>query len=129
MLTSAQRKKTDLTKSDRYSLYKVGPVLSVSHGMGGPSVSILVLELLKLVKWARCKDPVFVRIGTSGGLGLRPGTVVISDKVYNSYGEESVILPVLGKAVKRPACVSQEVADKLLGKIDFIPCLFCLFVW
>lgn len=33
----------------RYVIYHVGPVLVCSHGMGGPSISILLNELAKLL--------------------------------------------------------------------------------
>lgn len=39
------------------------------HGMGAPSLSILLHELLKLITYAKCTDVVFLRIGTSGGIG------------------------------------------------------------
>ena len=57
--------------ADRYAMYKIGPVLSVNHGMGCPSLSILLNELIKLVEYAGCKDVTFFRMGTSGGLGER----------------------------------------------------------
>jgi len=60
--------------SYRYSMYKVGPVLSVSHGMGIPSVGILLHEVIKLMYHARVKDPIFFRIGTCGGIGIEGGT-------------------------------------------------------
>ena len=105
--------------TDRYAMYKVGPVLSVSvcetyhytfyfintccvtkrsnpdhlctwctsiktlyidvtvdmcvlmlqHGMGIPSISIMLHELIKLLHHARCTDVTIFRIGTSGGIG------------------------------------------------------------
>lgn len=58
---------------------KVGPVLSISHGMGVPSLGILLHEIIKLMYHARCKDPIFIRIGTCGGIGIDGGTVVISE--------------------------------------------------
>lgn len=60
-------------------MYKVGPVLSISHGMGVPSLGILLHEITKLMYHARCKDPIFIRIGTCGGIGIDGGTVVISE--------------------------------------------------
>ncbi|KAL0618885.1 Uridine phosphorylase 1 [Plecturocebus cupreus] len=54
--------------TDRYAMYKVGPVLSVSHGMGIPSISIMLHELIKLLYHARCSDVTIIRIGTSGGI-------------------------------------------------------------
>ena len=49
------------TFHDRYAMYKVGPVLSVSHGMGVPSLSILLHELIKLMWHAGVEDPIFFR--------------------------------------------------------------------
>ncbi|CAL4125468.1 unnamed protein product, partial [Meganyctiphanes norvegica] len=45
--------------SYRYSMYKVGPVLCFSHGMGIPSVGILLHEVIKLMYHAKCKEPIF----------------------------------------------------------------------
>lgn len=53
--------------------------MSISHGMGVPSIGILLHEVIKLMYHAKCKDPVFVRIGTCGGVGIEGGTVVVSD--------------------------------------------------
>lgn len=85
--------------SYRYSMYKVripllpfsskkcffpflqiGPVLSISHGMGVPSIGILLHEIIKLMYHAKCIDPVFIRIGTCGGIGIEGGTVVVSNE-------------------------------------------------
>ena len=46
--------------------------------MGAPSFSILLHEILKLVKYAKCTNVTFFRIGTCGGIGVDPGTVIIS---------------------------------------------------
>ncbi|XP_022237021.1 uridine phosphorylase 2-like, partial [Limulus polyphemus] len=54
--------------SYRYSMFKVGPVLSISHGMGIPSVSIMLHEVIKLMYHAQCGDVTFFRIGTCGGI-------------------------------------------------------------
>ena len=60
----------DITKqTDRYSMYKVGPILFVNHGIGCPSLSILLNEILKLLHYADCTDVTFFRIGTCGGIG------------------------------------------------------------
>lgn len=47
--------------------------------MGLSSISILLHEVLKLMYYAKVEDPVFFRIGTSGGLGVEGGTVVVSN--------------------------------------------------
>ena len=70
--------------SDRYAMYKVGPVISVNHGMGCPSMSILLNELIKRIHYAECKDVVFLRMGTCGGIGSR--SIYISNfRQINSY--------------------------------------------
>lgn len=53
--------------------------MSISHGMGVPSIGILLHEIIKLMYHAKCKDPVFMRLGTCGGVGIEGGTVVVSD--------------------------------------------------
>ena len=60
-------------------MFKVGPVLSVSHGMGIPSLSILLHEVFKMLWHAGVEDATFFRIGTCGGINLPPGTVVVSE--------------------------------------------------
>ncbi|KAH8284717.1 hypothetical protein KR054_000089, partial [Drosophila jambulina] len=68
---------------NRFSMFKVGPVLCVSHGMGCPSISILLHELIKIMYHAKCQEPVFIRLGTCGGIGVEPGTVVISSEAVD----------------------------------------------
>lgn len=58
--------------------------------MGVPSLGILLHEMIKLMYHAKCKDPVFIRIGTCGGIGKEGGTVVITEEAVdgllrNSY--------------------------------------------
>ena len=55
----------------------------LQHGMGIPSVGILLHEVIKLMYHAKVKDPIFFRIGTCGGIGLEPGTVVVSEEVVD----------------------------------------------
>ncbi|XP_050293255.1 uridine phosphorylase 1 isoform X2 [Anthonomus grandis grandis] len=99
--------------SYRYSMYKVGPVISVSHGMGVPSIGILLHEMIKLMYHAKVKDPIFFRIGTCGGLGLEPGTVVISDDAIDGLGNHHYSVPILGKIVKRPAHFDKKLVREL----------------
>ncbi|CAI8040744.1 Uridine phosphorylase 2 [Geodia barretti] len=100
----------DIHRTDRYAFYKIGPVLSVSHGMGVPSITILLHEITKLLSYAGAKDAVLIRIGTSGGIGVPPGTVVITDKTFNGFLKEEHELVVLGERKVRPAVIDQELA-------------------
>lgn len=55
----------------------------LQHGMGIPSVGILLHEVIKLMYHAKVRDPVFFRIGTCGGIGYEGGTVVISEEAVD----------------------------------------------
>ena len=56
------------------------------HGMGIPSVGILLHEIIKLMYHAKVKDPIFFRIGTCGGVGVEGGTVIISEEAVDGLG-------------------------------------------
>jgi len=73
-------------KEDRFvSRYTAG-VLFASHGMGMPSASIALQELMRMVFFLKrgdldAMDEVFwCRVGTSGGVGLPVGTVVVTSE-------------------------------------------------
>ncbi|KAH6930095.1 hypothetical protein HPB50_009432 [Hyalomma asiaticum] len=102
-------------RSYRYAMYKCGPVLSVSHGMGAPSLSILMHEVLKLIHYARCRDVVLIRIGTSGGIGIAPGTVVVSTAAVNGLLKEEVQVHVLGEVVRRPCVLDGQLANEIVA--------------
>ncbi|XP_077295403.1 uridine phosphorylase 1 isoform X2 [Arctopsyche grandis] len=104
--------------SYRYSMYKVGPVLCVSHGMGIPSVGILLHEVIKLMYHARAKDPIFFRIGTCGGIGLEGGQVVISEEAVDGALNGYLDLLVLGKSVKRPSKLDRRLVKELKALSD-----------
>lgn len=100
--------------TDRYAMYKIGPVLSVSHGMGIPSISIMLHELIKLLHHARCTDVVIIRIGTSGGIGLEAGTVVVTKQSVDSTFLPKLEQVILGRPVVRSTDLDQSLAEELL---------------
>ena len=72
------------TKEDRFVARYCDGVLFASHGMGMPSASIAVQELLRMAYFLKggdleALDSVFwARVGTSGGVGLPAGTIVVT---------------------------------------------------
>jgi len=46
--------------------------------MGGPSITSLLHEIGKLLKYSK-SSATWIRLGTCGGIGLEPGTIVITD--------------------------------------------------
>ncbi|XP_066524827.1 uridine phosphorylase 1-like [Hoplias malabaricus] len=108
--------------TDRYAMYKIGPVLSVSHGIGVPSMSVMMHELIKLLHHAHCSDVIVVRLGTSGGIGLKPGTVVVTKQAVDATFQPQFEQWILGKPVVRGTELDAHLADELLlcGKEETI---------
>ncbi|XP_026845345.1 uridine phosphorylase 1 [Drosophila persimilis] len=103
----------NMADGHRFALYKVGPVLCVSHGMGCPSISILLHELIKMMHYAKCQNPVFIRIGTCGGIGIEPGTVVISSEALDCKLNPCYEVIVQGKIVQHCSKLDQCLAQEL----------------
>lgn len=51
-------------------------------------MSVLMHEVFKLLHHAGATDVKMFRLGTSGGLGVEPGTVVVSNGAVNPEGKE-----------------------------------------
>uniref|UniRef100_A0A8D2CXJ1 Uridine phosphorylase n=2 Tax=Sciurus vulgaris TaxID=55149 RepID=A0A8D2CXJ1_SCIVU len=100
--------------TDRYAMYKVGPVLSVSHGMGIPSIAIMLHELIKMLYHARCSNVTIIRIGTSGGIGLEPGSVVITRQAVDACFKPEFEQIVLGKRVVRNTDMDEQLVQELM---------------
>ncbi|XP_026509818.1 uridine phosphorylase 1-like [Terrapene carolina triunguis] len=100
--------------TDRYAMYKVGPVLSVSHGMGIPSIAIMLHELIKLLYHSKCSNVTIIRIGTSGGIGLEPGSVVITSQSVDATFKPQFEQVILGKTVIRSTNLDDQLAKELM---------------
>ncbi|CAH1775007.1 unnamed protein product [Owenia fusiformis] len=99
----------------RYAIYKVGPVLAISHGMGRPSMSIMMHELFKLLHHAGCTGVTLFRVGTCGGLGLEPGSVVVTEEALSPLLQPSYDQIILGNVVSRPCVLDKDTANDLMG--------------
>ena len=73
-------------KEDRFVTRYTAGVLFASHGMGMPSASIAVQEMMRMLYFLKrgdltALDEVFwARVGTSGGVGLPGGTIVVTSE-------------------------------------------------
>lgn len=104
----------DLTGSgDRYSVYKVGEILFVNHGIGCPSLSVVLNEVIKLIHYAGCKDVEFFRVGTCGGLGVEPGTLVITEEAVDGLFRPEYRQLILGKEVVRSTKCDESLIKDL----------------
>uniref|UniRef100_A0A915NXK0 Nucleoside phosphorylase domain-containing protein n=1 Tax=Meloidogyne floridensis TaxID=298350 RepID=A0A915NXK0_9BILA len=103
----------NLCKTDRYEMYKTGPVLWANHGIGGPSLSIILDEILQMLLCAGATNFEMFRLGTSGGIGVQPGTVIVSNGAINTALEPYRYQWIGGELVKRPAILDQQLCDQL----------------
>lgn len=118
---NSEKEPHNMAKSDRYVLYKVGPVLAVNHGIGVPSLMVILHEILKLLHYSGAQDVKFFRIGTSGGLGLEPGTVVITRRAVNALLEPFNEQVILGKQVSFPTTLDEDLQQQLLDSSEDLP--------
>eukprot|EP00041_Stephanoeca_diplocostata_P032032 m.1014636 g.1014636 ORF g.1014636 m.1014636 type:complete len:179 (+) comp24073_c1_seq10:463-999(+) len=102
-------------KTDRYTWFKVGPALVSSHGMGQPSFSILLHEVTKLLSYAEAEDVTYFRLGSSGGVGVPPGTVVLTTEAVDGEIKPQYSLPILGNMVHRRTTVVPGVVDDIVA--------------
>nr|XP_023970625.1 uridine phosphorylase 2 isoform X3 [Chrysemys picta bellii] len=96
------------------------------HGMGVPSISIMLHELIKLLHHAKCCDVTIIRIGTSGGLGIDPGTVVITDIAVDSFFKARFEQVILDNIVVRSTELDKDLVEELLNcskEIHYFPTL------
>jgi uridine phosphorylase len=74
----------EFPKDDRFVTRYTAGVIFSSHGMGMPSASIAIQELMKMVYFLKNGDldeldrVLWMRVGTSGGIGLPAGTIVVT---------------------------------------------------
>jgi uridine phosphorylase len=107
--------------TERYSLYKVGPVISVSHGIGIPSLSILLNEMTKLLISAKAQNPVYIRMGTSGGIGVEPGTVVLTTESISPKLTPVFEQTVMGETRYYPTLLTQNLNDEIYQLRNQLP--------
>lgn len=105
-------------KEERFVIYYTGGVLFCSHGMGMPSASIAIQELMKLVYFVKGGDPAkmdevfWCRVGTSGGL-CNPGDVVVTTEgLMSDFGPYRLFS--LGREVSFDSRFPDKVADEII---------------
>lgn len=105
----------NLSKESKYAVYRVGNILSVSHGMGNTSIITLLHSLTKLMYYSDNHNLEYIRIGTSGGLGVSPGSVILTDTAYMPDLTPGYKTSPLGKDVIYPTQMSKELNARILA--------------
>ncbi|XP_060807853.1 uridine and thymidine phosphorylase [Amyelois transitella] len=104
----------NITKlSKRYAMFKVGPVLAFNHGIGIPSMTTALQEVIKLLFHAKVKNPIIIRLGSCGGVGVEPGDVIISSWGLNGLLEKNYVSYVLGEERRYPTYLDTRLAQEL----------------
>lgn len=109
-------------KTERFWMFKVdtpaGGVISVNHHMGMPTHSILLHEVTKLLHHAGAdtheKPFEYSRLGTSGGLGIEGGDIVVANRGLNPSGEAKYRIHVLGKEITLPTEFDPAMIKKIV---------------
>ena len=112
----------EVSQAGRYAMYKVGPVITVSHGMGRPSLSILLEELGKLLFYAKDYDKEmqrqhvsFLRLGTCGGLGVAPGSLILSTEALMPDLTTGLVKYELNKKIVYPSHFSTKLSREIIN--------------
>ncbi|EPB80346.1 putative uridine phosphorylase [Ancylostoma ceylanicum] len=87
----------NLSKSDRFCLYKTGKVIWVNISTCN-EISLRI-----------------IRLGTSGGVGVEPGTVVVSKNAMNGELKEQYVQWIAGKRVERDVYLDEGLQNDLLA--------------
>lgn len=110
-------------KEERYWMYKVdtpaGGVISVNHHMGMPTHSILLHEVTKLLHHVgadRVERPFeYARLGTSGGLGIEGGDIVVARRGLDPSGQARYRLFSLGEEYEFPTEFDPALRERVMA--------------
>jgi len=86
--------------------------------MGFGSLNIALHEVAKLLRYAGAKDFSFIRMGTSGGLGAEPGTVIITKEAYDATCEPGYEVVSCGKKVRYDAKADEKLNEGIFFTIS-----------
>ncbi|PXF43457.1 Uridine phosphorylase 1 [Gracilariopsis chorda] len=102
--------------TDRYLLLQPLPsVLVAAHGIGTGSIDVLLHEIYNALDAAGASNWCFIRIGTCGGLGVPPGTLVFTRRALSGDLKPSLRMFVLGEQVRFPATLDSDLTNSLVS--------------
>lgn len=105
----------NLFSGSSYFGYRVDDILLVSHGMGTTSIMTLLHSLSKVLYYAGSHDVKYIRIGTSGGIGIEPGSVVITETAYMPNLVPGYQISGLGRDVIYPTGMSYDLNQAIFN--------------
>jgi uridine phosphorylase len=105
----------NMTPNAQFHCYRVGDILSVSHGMGNTSILTLLHSISKIMYFAGNYNVEYIRIGTSGGIGVAAGTVVITETSYMPNLTPGFRFSPLGKEIIYPTNMDGELNKRIIN--------------
>ncbi|MFN8770673.1 MAG: hypothetical protein ACK5Z5_06740 [Neisseriaceae bacterium] len=108
-------KPINLINSSKFVIYRIKNVLSVSHGMGNTSLLTLLHNLSKVLYLAGNRDLEYIRIGTSGGIGIKPGSVVLTKEAYMPTLIPGYKISALGKDIIYPTIMNTQLNLRIIA--------------
>lgn len=103
-----------LYKTERFGIYKIESILVISIGAGMPSLLLALNEVVKLLVHSNNYNAQFLKLGLCSGIGLKPGSLIISQDVLNNKLEPIFTNIECGKVVEY--CAKREIANTLFIK-------------
>ena len=79
--------------------------------MGFGCLSIALHEVVKLLHYAEATDVSLIRMGTSGGLGVEPGNVILTKNGYDATLQEGHEVTTVGKKTRFPSPSGENSRD------------------
>lgn len=105
----------NLVNTSNFAVYRVGNILSVSHGMGNVTIDALLNAITKLLHYAGNSEVEYIRVGTSGGIGVEPGTVVITKNAFMPNLEPYYTTYELDKRIDTPTNLDHKLVERIIA--------------
>ncbi|EPB80345.1 uridine phosphorylase [Ancylostoma ceylanicum] len=96
----------NLSKSDRFVLFKTGKVVWVNKQID---------PCIPKRKEAHQLSFRIIRLGTSGGVGVEPGTVIVSKNAINAELNEQYVQWIAGQRVVRETYLDEGLRNELIA--------------
>lgn len=104
----------NLIPTSKFKGYRIGNILSISHGMGSASILTMLHDLSVLMYYAGNHDCEYIRLGTSGGINIEPGSVVITDQAFMADLVAGYKMSPLGKDIIYPTNMNSDLNLRIL---------------
>eukprot|EP01083_Nonionella_stella_P229189 811499_1 len=101
-------------ESEFFKIYKIGCILSCSHGMGITSVALFLNELIHIMQISKNNNFELLRFGSSGGIGVEGGTLIITTHSIDPvYMQPEWVYYSCGQKIKQECIYNTQMYKRL----------------